>query len=85
MSQVVDDFVGCLGQQQLEVFPCFVQLTALDLGNCQAVARHVVFRVFVELGAEALGTEPRGFFIDQLDARADQLIAHAVFDATLWR
>ncbi|MNO84164.1 hypothetical protein D3C76_754950 [compost metagenome] len=83
LGEVVDDLVRRLGQQLLEVFPCFVQLSALDLGDRQTIARHIAFRVFIQQGAEALGAQAWGFFIDQLDPGTNQLITQGVFDAAL--
>ena len=85
LRQVVGDVVGGLGQQRLQVFARFVQLAALDLRQGQAIACSVKFRVFVELGAEALGCQAGCFFIGQGHARANQLIALAVLDTALGR
>lgn len=82
LRQVVSDVVGRLGQQRRQVFPCLLELRAFDLCNSQAVARHIILRVLVQLRLEALGGEARGVFVLQLHPRANQLIAQAVFLAT---
>ncbi len=51
----------------------------------QAIAGGIEVGVFIELGAETLGCKPWGTFVGQGDAGANQLIAHAVFDAALGR
>ncbi|MNC43112.1 hypothetical protein D3C75_919600 [compost metagenome] len=85
LRQVVGNVVGRLGQQRLEQFTRLVQLAALDLRQGQAVACCVQLGVFVQLGAEAFGRQPRGAFVGQCHPGADQLVAHAVFNTTLGR
>ena len=56
-------------------------MAAFDLGDRQPIAGDIVFRVFIEQDAKTLGGQAGGFFVVELDAGTDQLIAQTVFGA----